>query len=153
LDGLSLEPVQFEISDFGFEMQESSNFKILIDGFTVFLTPGESIGWPLQADHKRSVFSGNTRRTSHDNTLIADFERLSVQALVAQLAHAAPFNGPTLLSAAIIRCQNMDEGMRIPEYELHDHAFEVHFFADVVRRGIRMVSISGRGCQQRGGKS
>ena len=35
LDRLSRAPVQFEISDFGFEMQDSSNFKMSPEGTQV----------------------------------------------------------------------------------------------------------------------
>ena len=80
---------------------------------------------------------------------LAEIERLAAQALISQLAHAAPLDRPTLLNAALVYGLHVNEGMWIPEYELHNLTFEVHLFADVVRGGVRVVSISCAARHQR----
>src|SRR3990167_4786064 len=106
----------------------------LIYGLTGARSPSKSIQWPLQADHSQPVFAGNARWVSDDCNCIAYSQSLSSHAGIIQLGSAAPLHSPALRDSLLIRRLDVDEGVGVPKYELHELAIEFDFLGDVISR-------------------
>src|SRR5688572_27259786 len=91
----------------------------LINRFAGAATPGEPVEGPLQADHQSLVLSGDARGIADHYDFVAGLERLSCDALVAQLRGAAPFERPSAHHAFRVWRLDGYEGMRVFEDELH----------------------------------
>src|SRR5438128_8966894 len=104
----------------------------LIDSFTGFCTPGESVRRPLQVDHQRPELSSNARGTSDDDDLIPDSERVPAHTLIAQLGGAAQLDSPTLLDSVFVRSLDVNERMWIAVHKPHQFALQLDLFTDVV---------------------
>src|SRR5262249_7328792 len=110
----------------------SVHVSVLVDSFSAFCAPGESIDRPLQCDHQQPVFTRNPRRTPDDNDIIANLERLAAYSGIAKLGRAGPFDSPSLLSTGRIGSLDVNEGVRIAKYKLHYFPLELDFSAGIV---------------------
>jgi hypothetical protein len=61
-------------------------FKLgLLDSITGACSPAEAIGGPRQIHHQQFEFTGDTGRTSDDDDIIVDLQRVLIDATVAEL--------------------------------------------------------------------
>src|SRR6188768_1689877 len=82
---------------------------MLINRFTGTRPPCEPIQRTPQAEHQCAVLSGHARRTRRDADLVADLQRLALDALCAELRGAGPFDCPALQLAMLVGCLHVHE--------------------------------------------
>src|SRR5206468_13049415 len=85
--------------------------------------PLEAVLRTEDAAHPEPVIFGRAARVAGDDHVIAWLEGVVRDA--AQLTRSRPFNGPALDLPLVVRCLHVDEGMRIPEHERHQLAFDL----------------------------
>src|SRR4029079_7596809 len=97
----------------------------LINRFAGTRPPRESIERPTQTEHQCAVLPRHTRRTRGDRDLVADLQRLTLDALRAELCSARPLNRPALDLAMLVGRFHVHERVRIAQHELHELPFEL----------------------------
>src|ERR1019366_1098199 len=63
--------------------------------------------------HTQTVIFGVAARVANDDHVVARLQSLAGNALTAELAACAPFNGPALHHALVVRRFDVDEGVRV----------------------------------------
>ena len=94
--------------------------------------PTESVGRPPQAAHANAMIDGIAPGVARDDNVIARLQRLAGDALTGQRTGAAPLDTPALHLAVFVGSHHVDPGMRIPEHELNELAFDLHGLVFVV---------------------
>src|SRR5262245_7726975 len=90
-----------------------------------------------------------TAGVAHDDDMIARLQGLSSNALAAELAGAAPFNGVPDGLTLLIFAFHVDERVRIAEQELNQIAFHGLLFIFEIRCRERMMPIKLNARRQR----
>src|SRR4030095_14569018 len=91
----------------------------LVNRFTGTRPPCESIERPPQAEHQCAVLSWHARRTRRDGDLVADLQRLALDALRAELRGARPLDRPPFHLAMLVGRFHVHERVRVAHHELH----------------------------------
>ena len=120
----------------------------LINNFTLTCAPAKIIGWPPNGEHQRAGLSRRSRRPRGDDHVIARPKRVCLYALAAQRCGAGPFHSPPVRLSLFVLSLDVNKGVRIAKYKLHQCPLELYFLFRLVSCTKGMMSVRRRAKQK-----